>query len=158
MHARSVQTEELVVPKKGLGGGVVLVTGHDEPVQRFSVAFAGCGDFFRENLKKRFLLQRRNRESAFGSIITQARALATGDGEGSDATGAQSGFARRFSLSPFGRVATMGRQFLVRRGLEIGEVDGGSRGLHKQRFIETIHFGQVDLGGLCQETLLGSGV
>lgn len=153
MHATLVEPEEPVLREKRLRRRVILVARHDEPVQRPAVTSARRLDLFSENLKKRFLLERRDGKRAFRSVVTETRPLPACDGERRHASRAKRFLPGRFGLRPIGRVAAVFRQGFVGRRRKACEIHRG-RLLREQRAGQPFDFGEIDLGGFLEQTAL----
>jgi hypothetical protein len=116
MHAGDVESEEIVLLKKGLGRRVVLVAGHDEPVERPTVAPARHEQFLGKHLKERFARDGRDRKRAFRPIVTETGPLTARHRERRHATGAQRRFTRDLGLLPRRGITAVGHQRLVGGG------------------------------------------
>ena len=120
MHAGAVEAEVTVLLEKCLGGRVVLMAGHDEPVERLPVAFACGHDLFGEHLEQGMMPDRSDRKCSLGPVKPEARPLSAGDRECRDASGAKRRFAGRPRLRPGFRADAAPRQVFVGRRLEAG--------------------------------------
>src|SRR4051812_35112549 len=89
MNAPAIQSEIFVVGEERLGGGMIRVTRHDEPVERPPVARPGRANFLGENLEERFSFQRCDGERSLRPVVTEPSALPARDGEAGDASAAQ---------------------------------------------------------------------
>jgi hypothetical protein len=69
MDAFCIQTEVVVLPEKLVGGLVILIAGHDEPVKRLSITIPGGSNLLGKNLKEALLFDRGYGEGAFGAVV-----------------------------------------------------------------------------------------
>ncbi len=83
------QAKEIVRPEVLKGLLVIGRACHDVPGNRGAVARASGFDHLREKLKKRSITNRCHYQGSLGSLESKPRALAAGDGEGCDLTGAE---------------------------------------------------------------------
>ena len=156
VHAGGIDPEKIVVLEKRLGRRVVLVTGHDEPVERLTIALARGEQFFSEHLKERFVRDRRDRERALGSVVAEPGPLPARDGKGRHAAGAQRRFARDLGLLPSRRVAVVRHQRLVGRRRQAREIHPRCRtAAGDQTAVKALDLSEVNLSGLGQQAGLG---
>jgi len=123
VHAGGIEAEAFIFRKKALGGRVVLMAGHDEPVKRPPVALARGEQFSGKNLEERFAQDRRNRKGAFGAIVAKPGPLPACHREGRHAAGAQCRLTRDLGLLPCRGIPAMGHQRLVGCGRKSVQID-----------------------------------
>ena len=151
MDPGRIEAKMTVVPEEGLRCLVVLVAGHDEPVEGPAVAPSGGEDFPGEDLKQGPALHRGHRKGALGAVIAEAGPLASRDGEGRDPARAQGRLAGCNRLGPLGRIAAIGNQPLVGSRTEPSQVNRLGGPANDQRPDKALDFREVDFRRLGKE-------
>src|SRR5690606_2786629 len=117
----------------------------------------GSEDFLREDVEERLSENRGDSVSALAAVESEPGALASGDGEGGDATVAQGRFSAKGGLFPHARiggVAVTGTWDVIGGLKSASERRISGCSAFNKLLIESGDLGEVDGGGLLEQTLL----
>ena len=160
VNALFFQTEIIISLEEGNGLFVIEDRGHEIPGNGTTVDPAGGEDLFGKDLEEGFAQNRGDAVGALRSIKAEACALASGDGESSNASGAEGGFSLQNGLTP---EAGIGVLAMAGQGKVIGGFEAFEEGIVlrttalDEGFVERSDLGEVDGPGLLEEGLLFGG-